>query len=269
MLAISRLSGQRCIAMVANDPPTVRKYADTSVLNFSVEFKPQVGANAKLPQIAEKIERGITNSLWHIINPSQYIIRDTNNTCYYALSHSRFHFHALGSSYWLENQEAQCNLMREALKIMQVDTVKRAGLDISAWCVIGMSHKEISTLMFGSILRDIKEFEPIFGVPDDNQVVIYGSYKNTKSRVMLTPQTEKQASESVLNIANVNLFIENIYRPDVFNRFQERTSKDCLHIESDFWWEEIPSGDLRQFMREAIEGIERAVHGSIRKIKSL
>ena len=135
---------------------------------------------------------------------------------------------------------------------------------ISEW-----RSEELCALMFGSFLADEKGFRPIFGKTEDLNVTIYGSYKGLKSAVMVTPQTAKQASDGFINTQNLDLFVEHKYQPEVVAQLRERIERDSLFVQSDLSREDIPVGDLHQFTIEALEGIELALDGSIRKVKTL
>ena len=95
-----------------------------------------------------------------------------------------------------------------------------------------MTHQELCTLMFGSFLANEMEFEPVFGKPEDIHLTIYGSYRTTKSRATLTPQTAKQAVEGFLSVQNLDLFLENKYQPEIITRFRERMASEtaCLLV---------------------------------------
>ena len=68
---------------------------------------------------------------------------------------------------------------------------------------------------------------------------------------------------------NLDLLNPNKYQPEIIVRFRDRMNRDSLYIECDLWREEMPTGDLHQFMSDALSGIERILDGSIRKIKHL
>jgi hypothetical protein len=247
--------------------PTLRSHAETAWVHVALDFKPQIGAVTKLSKLVEQVEASIENPFSQILDASHYLVRDIVNQTYYVFDSKRFFCHTLGVTHWLECRDVQKQILRDALKAMQINSLTRAGFMISTSCDLGMTHEELFALMFDSFLQDKSDFEPIFGDTHDIHITIYGAHRALKSRVTLTPQTAKQASESFVNIQNLDLFVADKYQPQIVARFRDRINRDSLYIECDFWREEIAAGDLHQFTNEALDGIERVLNGSIRKIK--
>jgi hypothetical protein len=254
---------------IQHPPSLLRFRGDFATLSFAAAFDPQIAFAKKLPNVVEAVMKLVKAPNWGVTADHKYVIRETQKKYFYLFDNQVFFCHTLGLSPWLSNVDVHIESMSIALNKMDVTKIKRFGLEIRVQLPLEMSHSEMCDLMFGSYLLDRDDLSSTYGRIDDLLLQLHGHYKDVKSRTIIAPQTVEQSKFSFLGGPNLELFLESKFTDTCVKEHSERISKECLHLNIDMFKENAPVSKLSSFLRDAFDGAEIIVEGTVRRIKAL
>lgn len=152
---------------------------------------------------------------------------------------------------------------------MGVKSLKRIGFKVSAFLLIGMSHKEICDLLPGSYLAPKMELEPVCGKLEDAWVQLHGGYKSLKLQLVIAPMTREQTSQQFMATPNLEQFLEPKYLDTGVKDFRDRLASDCFFLDVDVFRTDVPTNELLFFLKEALEGVEKVAENAVQRLKSM
>jgi hypothetical protein len=141
----------------------LKNYPERAVAVFAVDFEPIVDF-AKVTSAAEVLHKRLKTPHWGVATGS-YWFRDTTNRRLAVVDFRRVSIQTLGLEIWQRELADFPSLVTLILQKLGISRLKRIGFLTRAYLSLGMSHREMADLMFGSYLALAQDFQEICGKP--------------------------------------------------------------------------------------------------------
>ncbi len=235
---------------------------------FAADFEPLVGFEAKLAGAAEAMQSRLKAPHWGYA-PGRYVLRDTVQRLLAIVDFRRVFFQSLGLGVWQKNLDEYAEVIKVGLQKLGVQQLKRIGFQATANLAIGMSHKEMAELMFGSYIRPARELQDVASNFDDVLLQLYGEEKGIKFQLTVAPMTQEQAVATFMATGNLEVFLEPKLVDAGVKEFKDRIATDCFHVSLDLSRSDVAQAEIPIFLRQSLDLADTMSAAAIQKLKSL
>jgi hypothetical protein len=235
---------------------------------FVADYEPQIGFATKLSEAAEAAQAKLAAPHW-TFGTGGYLLRKPSDRFLLNLDFRRTFCQTLGMEIWQKGFEEYGSIVKMILEKISVKSLKRVGFKISAYLLLGMSHAEMTDLLFGSFLLPANDLEGVCGKPDDAYVFLHGRQKNMKVQLMVNPMTVEQAVQQFLATPNLDQFLEAQFLDTGVKDFKDRLAAPCLFVDIDLFRNDCPATDLSFFIKDSLEGAQHICEQAVLRLKSL
>jgi hypothetical protein len=246
----------------------LKTHADRVISTFAVHFDALMAGEAKIGIAAEVIQSRLKAPHWGLA-PGKYVLRDTVNRMIYVIHLRGILVQNLGMDQWVLNLDEHLNIIKDGLKKLGVDRIKRIGFNTAAFLPLGMSHPEIVDLMFGSYLMPATDFQELCGKPEDTLIQLHGEHNKMKTQVDVVPMTSEQAVQGLLANPNLEAFVEPKLLDTGVKEFRDRIAFDCLHVAVDLARTDVTDTEISFFGRQALDAADKITEAAVQKLKTL
>jgi len=186
------------------------------------------------------------------------------DNCLFTASVSQLTWQTLSLSHWKEHEADYIDISSLITGQLGVKKFKRAILKIVAYIPTGMTHAEMSRLMFGSYAVPRDALAPIFGDVDDPVVKFCGKRGGLDYRITLTAMTKADITLTFWHTPNIDLFRSDRTQNDPAREQCNRISaNDAFCIDVDFLQAYFPQQQLKGFLTSARSEAESLIAGSV------
>jgi hypothetical protein len=245
----------------------LKQNADRAAVTFAVEFEPVV-AMEKVSGAAEVVQRRLKTPHWGI-GPGNYVFRDVVQRRIVVIDFRRVVVQTLGLDGWQKGLDDLISDVASVFQMLGLRRLKRIGFMTQAFLSLGMSHREMAELMFGSFLAPAENLQEVCGNADDVLLQLYGEESNMKLQLTVAPMTEDQAVRSVLSIANLEAFVEPKLIDTGVKDFRDRITTDCFYVQVDLSRTDVPDTEAALFLRQCLDTADKITEAAVQKLKSL
>ncbi len=245
----------------------LKQHPDRAVTTFAVEFEPII-LTEKVSSAAEVVQKRLKTPHWGL-NPGGYVFRDIGQRRIVVVDFRRFMVQTLGVAAWQNGLEDLVTDFRVVLQKLGVVRLKRIGFLTQALLALGMSHREMADLMFGSYLAPAEELREVCGKVEDMLVQLHGEEGNARVQLVAAPQTQEQAVQTLLSVSNLEVFLEPRLLDTAIKDFKDRIGTDCFYVQVDLSRSDIPDSEAATFMRQSLDAADRITERAVQKLKSL
>lgn len=243
------------------------KHADRVCTFFAVDFEPHLGA--KLGTVAEQIHAERKPAKTSIAAPVSYTFAWPDDRILMILGFQRIAWQTLGLSAWGEKLEEHASVMKSALNALEVEKFNRIGFKVEGYLPLGMSHAELSQLMFGSFLVPAEELHDVCEEVDDPLVRMEGKRNGLQCLVTLCAMNTEQVSRQFLHVNNLEHFIQHKLLDTTVKDFHDGiTRDDCFYFDIDLFDRDVSADTLDSFMKTSLATCEEIANASVRRLQS-
>jgi len=190
-------------------------------------------------------------------SPVQYILRLPEGHGLLGIGLKRLFWQFLGLSQWRDNLAEYVDISNMAVEKLGVRKFGRVGFKIMAFIPLGMTHAEMSRLMFGSYLAEHDDLAPVLGEIEDPYVQFHGKRADLDYSLTLTAMTKANITSTFGQIPNIANFLEDKYLDDSLREFHDRISaQEAFFFDVDFSQSDVPSQNLAKFLSSSITEAE-------------
>jgi hypothetical protein len=245
----------------------LKNHPQRAVAIFAVEFEPIVDF-AKVTSAAEVLHKRMKTPHWAVTTGS-YAFRDMTHRHLAVVDFRRVSVQMLGLETWQKELADFASQVTLILQKLGISRLKRIGFLTRTFLSLGMSHREMADLMFGSYLALAQDFQEICGKPDDVLVQLHGEEGNMKLQLVVAPMTEDQAGKSFLSTENLEAFVEPKLIDTGVKDFKDRIATDCFFVQVDLFRTDVADSEVPLFLRQSFDGADRITEAAVQKLKSL
>jgi hypothetical protein len=247
----------------------LKAFYDRVLVYFAADFKPSVVSVSKLNNAAAAIQHMLGFPEWNLDN-NGWRLRDPPNRRFFELNPSRLFFRSLGFDVWQDSIDRTAAATMAALSAMDIDTVRRYGFRTVSYVPVGMSHREISLLMFGTFVADEEKLGGLVDAPNDPVLQVEGKCKAGAVRLIVTSEKSENVAVSFLESGGLQHFTRNPLLDSQVRDFHERLkTADCLVVDADVGRQDAPVSVLTDFLKAATEEIGRITRNCVDTLKQL
>jgi hypothetical protein len=204
----------------------------------------QLATDAVLPLIKPK---GIT------VSPIHGLFRLPDRHCLFTIGVKRISWQLLGLSHWKTHLDEYLDISLLALDKLEVRQFSRVGFKVMVFLPIGMTHAEMSQLMFGSFLADREDLTHVFDQVEDPLVQLHGKRADLDYALTLTAMTKADITTTFRQIPNIDSFLEDRHLDDSLRTFHDRIStNEVFFFDVDFSQTDVPAPKLSAFLSSAM-----------------
>ena len=245
----------------------LKTHPERVIATFAVDFEPIVEFD-KVGSAAEIVLRRLKTPHWGAATGS-YVFRDTAHRRIVVVDFRRVFVQTLGLEIWQQDLADFASDMRLVLQKLGISRLKRIGFASQVFLSLGMSHREMADLMFGSYLAPVPDLQEVCGKPNDVFVQLHGEQGNMKIQLNLAPMTEEQAATTFLSINNLEAFVEPKLIDSGVKDFKERIATDCFFVHVDLSRADAADSDVPHFLRQSLDAADKITDAAVQKLKSL
>ncbi len=170
-----------------------------------------------------------------------------------SLSVKRLNWEFLGLSHWKDHLEEYVSISNAALETLGVQKFSRIGFKVMAFLRLGMTHAEMSRLMFGTFLPEQEDLAPVLDQAEDPLVQFHGKRADLDYLLTLTAMTKAEITNTFHQIPEIAHFLDDKYLDDSLRVFHDRIStEECFFFDVDFFRTNAPSRDLSGFFSSSM-----------------
>jgi hypothetical protein len=205
---------------------------------------------------------------WQMIQ-GQHVLRSIEQQWVFMASPNRIAFQTLGWKYWEKEQEQVLAALGDGLERLGAEQIKRFGFKTLTFIPMQMTHAEIVKLIFGSVLVDSDQLEPVCGEMDDMFVNLWAKKNGMKYVMSVLPQTAEQVVQHAAGVGNLDNFMDNPWGDGQMRAFVKRITTDTLTVDIDFGAADQPVGALSSFVKKAIVTGDEIREKLVTKVKGM
>lgn len=199
-----------------------------------------------------------------IANPVQYLFRLKEEQCLFTIGVKRLSWETLNLSDWKTHFTDYVSISNTVLDILQVDKFARIGFKVMAFIPLGMTHAEMSRLMFGSFLPKQEDLAPVLGETEDPVVQFHGKCGDLQYHLALTAMNKSNITNVFRQLPNIAHFADDQYLDDNLRTYHDRISADeCFHFDVDFSETDVPSRRLSDFLKSSLAEAESLANNCV------
>jgi hypothetical protein len=235
---------------------------------FAADFEAAVGMELKVPKAAEALQSRLKAAHWGIA-PGKYLLRDTARRLIAGVDFHRVFFQTLGLDPWQKGIDEHGTVIKQSLQELGVSRLKRIGFMTQTYLSLGMSHKEMVDLMFGSFFAPSNDLKEILGQPEDCLAQLHGERDKIKFQLIVAPMTTEQCVQNFMQLTNLEAYVEPKLLDTGVKDFKDRLAADCFYVNLDLSRNDAVLSDVTLFLKQSLDLADKITDGAVQKLKSL
>jgi hypothetical protein len=248
--------------MIIDHPDRVCTY-------FAADYLPQVAFSRTLIDAAETLQTKLRSKHWGRTPAGGFAFRVPEHQQLFTLDSQRLYAQAVGLLKWQQEMTENGQLFSKVLTKLGVQTLGRIGFKVWAFLNTKMSHAEMVALLQGAFLVQSTDLEPICGKLDDALLQLHGNRKDLKVTLILAPTNADQTNNWVANLLNLEHFLEPKFFDAGMKVFRDRVAGDCLVLDIDVFRQEVPVGQVAEFLQGSLTAANEISTACVERLKSL